>query len=402
MRLFHIYHVVFCIICFNATIYVVRADVTSRFVSSVSLGNVEYVALKVPESTEQHLWNDWQSRFSSPEHAIHSYSSCNSPREAMSVIDEAFCFVMQFLPSALVSKLHRFAFDPQASCALVIRGLPLINQQEIPPTPVMDTIFAATRQTRCPVAESLLLGLSRICGIPHGPPLPYHAPIVRDICPTTVGTNSGFLPMHRDYPQQVSTSTWEPELFVLLCVRTGSPECAAATVVTDSFKLYQHTPPADRELLRTFKIQAKVRNAQGGVDNVGKPFFAILDKDGEYDPQTSCVTVYNLPQMVHSCEEIQGNSDLEERVLAAYQRLCHNAEALGEHVMLAPGDVLIINNARCVHGRTAYQPRLDGTDRWLIKTYVSNGFWSKPASANRIDTETPPNFPSLNFPTKFM
>ena len=69
-----------------------------------SLGNVETVTLTVPEKVAEKVKGDWLERFSSKRHAIHSYDSHKDPRGALSVIDEAFCFVMQFLPAALVTK----------------------------------------------------------------------------------------------------------------------------------------------------------------------------------------------------------------------------------------------------------------------------------------------------------
>ena len=373
----------------------------AAFVSKVSPGNVEYVSLKVSEDCGDKLWGDWRSKFASKTHAIHSYDSHENPREALSVIDEAFCFVMQFLPPSLVSKLHQFAFDSQAPCALVIKGLPLLDRSEIPPTPALETIFNPTRQVRCPAAETILLGISRLCGMPHAPPIPRHAQLVRDIVPTQSETR-GFLPMHRDYAQQVSPKTWEPELLLLLCVRKGSPEAVAETVVVDNYRLYQSTSEADRQLLRTYRIQKKRENDDGTIVNAGQPFYAIQDnEDGTYDLETSCVTVYNLLPTFDRCDDAQGDAELEQRVLAAYERLSRNAQVLGERVSLEPGDILILNNSRCVHGRTPYQPRLDGTDRWLIKTYVSNGFWTKPSCGNQMDKEAPPAYPRLGFPASY-
>lgn len=391
----------FLLVCVVVSQQLARAATTATgFASTLSRGNVEYVSLKVSEDSEERLWENWQEKFASQSHAIHSYDSHENPKEALSVIDESFCFVMQFLPPALVSRLHQFAFDPQAPCAIVIRGLPLFNRQAIPPTPVMENIYATSRHARCPVAETILLGLSRLCGMLHAPPKPLHAQIVRDICPTTSGA-LGFLPMHRDYAHQVLPNLWEPELLLLMCVRTGSsPECVAETVVMDSHRLWQCTCADDRQLLRTYRIQKKTRNHEGDLVNMGEPFYAIQDKqDGTFDLQTCCVTLFNSFTTSHVCDDAQGDLELEQRVLAAYERLSRNAEKAGERISLGPGDLLIINNARCVHGRTAHQPRLDGTDRWLIKTYVSNGLWRKPSCTNQINTETSTVFPALDFST---
>jgi len=39
-------------------------------------------------------------------------------------------------------------------------------------------------------------------------------------------------------------------------------------------------------------------------------------------------------------------------------------------VVLDDGDLLVIDNDRAVHGRTAFTPRYDGTDRWLRRALV--------------------------------
>ncbi|MEZ5272765.1 MAG: TauD/TfdA family dioxygenase [Ilumatobacteraceae bacterium] len=39
-------------------------------------------------------------------------------------------------------------------------------------------------------------------------------------------------------------------------------------------------------------------------------------------------------------------------------------------VALEAGDLLVVDNHVAVHGRTAYTPRFDGTDRWLQRAMV--------------------------------
>lgn len=39
-------------------------------------------------------------------------------------------------------------------------------------------------------------------------------------------------------------------------------------------------------------------------------------------------------------------------------------------IHLLDGDIMIINNKRMLHGRSAYQPKFDGTDRWIQRAYV--------------------------------
>lgn len=55
---------------------------------------------------------------------------------------------------------------------------------------------------------------------------------------------------------------------------------------------------------------------------------------------------------------------------AAYDRLGHALEDNGRIVPLEPGDLLVIDNDATVHGRLAFTPRYDGTDRWLKRVLV--------------------------------
>jgi L-asparagine oxygenase len=39
--------------------------------------------------------------------------------------------------------------------------------------------------------------------------------------------------------------------------------------------------------------------------------------------------------------------------------------------VLAAGDVLLLDNARAVHGRSPFAPRFDGTDRFVVRSFVT-------------------------------
>lgn len=52
---------------------------------------------------------------------------------------------------------------------------------------------------------------------------------------------------------------------------------------------------------------------------------------------------------------------------AALARLGTTVERQLVDVVIAPSDVLVVDNRRAVHGRRAFRARFDGTDRWLRK-----------------------------------
>uniref|UniRef100_A0A7R9W9J2 Uncharacterized protein n=1 Tax=Pseudictyota dubia TaxID=2749911 RepID=A0A7R9W9J2_9STRA len=160
------------------------------FISSVSSGNVETVQLP-RRSYPKEFWQQWRTAFP-PEHDLHnSFDSGSDPAKALDVINAAFCFCLLqgqlhgFLPPALIHKLQTLPYDPEAPCALVIRGLPV--DPHVPPTPTVTTneFYTKSRATKCPVAETMLLGVSRLLGTPHGPKMPPQSHLVRDLMPTS-------------------------------------------------------------------------------------------------------------------------------------------------------------------------------------------------------------------------
>lgn len=56
--------------------------------------------------------------------------------------------------------------------------------------------------------------------------------------------------------------------------------------------------------------------------------------------------------------------------LAAYEELGRRIDERGVAVPLSPGDVVVIDNDRAVHGRAPFRARFDGTDRWLKRVLV--------------------------------
>lgn len=58
--------------------------------------------------------------------------------------------------------------------------------------------------------------------------------------------------------------------------------------------------------------------------------------------------------------ELEAMSELQSLVESAVVPIC-----------LEPGDMVFLDNHRVAHGRKAYRPRYDGTDRWLKRTQIS-------------------------------
>ncbi|MEV6344745.1 TauD/TfdA family dioxygenase [Actinoplanes sp. NPDC051851] len=60
----------------------------------------------------------------------------------------------------------------------------------------------------------------------------------------------------------------------------------------------------------------------------------------------------------------------DDAFTGAYRRLTAGLLAAREEAVLAPGDVIVLDNDAVVHGRAAFTPRFDGSDRWLKRLLI--------------------------------
>ena len=51
-------------------------------------------------------------------------------------------------------------------------------------------------------------------------------------------------------------------------------------------------------------------------------------------------------------------------------------------LVLEPGDLLVVDNHVCIHGRSSFAARYDGTDRWIQRSFVVDDL--APSAADRV------------------
>lgn len=67
----------------------------------------------------------------------------------------------------------------------------------------------------------------------------------------------------------------------------------------------------------------------------------------------------------------------------AYEQLTQALQAVAKPVALYPGDLLIVDNDACVHGRAPFTARYDGADRWLLRIDIRSQRTIRPASEEK-------------------
>jgi len=169
-------------------------------------------------------------------------------------------------------------------------------------------------------------------------------------------------------------SKWRPDLVSLACLR-GDPY--AKTYVLHVQKALQHLTPAERKLLLeprwTVEVDLSFRlHGQPFVDGDVRgpvPIVYPLLGNGD-DKDVGWVFDQDLMRGITPDAE-----DLRLKLVDVYMK--HRTS-----IVLKPGDLLWIDNRRAVHGRSHYTPRFDGTDRFLVRSFVTFDF-QKSAAVRR-------------------
>jgi len=251
------------------------------------------------------------------------------------------------MPPELHDALVGFADEAPPSGALLLRGLPV---GDLPATPASPT----EAMVKCRTSEFVLLAAARRLGQPVGY-LPEHGgDLVQNLVPTRdkadrqVSTSSRVDLM---FHTEAAFHPHRPRYLLLLCLRGDD----AALTTLASIREVMPTLPSD--VVDTL-YQPRFRTAVDesyldGRPNVLGPCVPVLR-----GPRTSPSMVFDADLMVG----VDRDADDALRILGEGIQRCHTG------VALRAGDLLVVDNDVAVHGRTAYTPRFDGTDRWLQRS----------------------------------
>jgi L-asparagine oxygenase len=266
----------------------------------------------------------------------------------------------RLLPAAIHDALVDFVDQPHRSGALLLKGMPIGS---LPATPATPTTHTSKDQT----SEFSLLTVARRLGQPVGYEPEHGGDIVQNLVPVQ-GTET----------RQVSTSSkvelmfhteaafhpHRPRYLLLICLR-GDPH--AVTTLSSIHEVLPHLSPEVRDTLFQPRFRTAVDESylHGRQNVLGEPM-PVLSGDRE------------LPTMVFDADLMVGTDEAADEALQALSRA---VESHRTGVVLEPGDLLVVDNAVAVHGRSPYTPRFDGTDRWLQRSFVVSDL--RPSAADR-------------------
>lgn len=278
----------------------------------------------------------------------------SAPVPLLAELDEGFVAAAAAVGEVLlgaeaIAAIDAFSHDAGPRGALLLRG---VEVGAVPTTPESPT-SPTGKDLR---SELALLAVARRLGEPVGY-LPEHGgSIVQNLVPTrdAVGrqtsTSSG---VDLAFHTETAFHPHRPRYLLLLCLR-GDP--TAATTLASVDDLLPALGAATVGELHRPHFRTAVDESFGGRPEVpvGPPRPVLGGGPG-------------APTLCWDAELTVGETD-EAR--AALADLADAVAQRQRRIVLEAGDLLIVDNTRCVHGRSPFRARFDGTDRWLQRTFV--------------------------------
>ncbi|WP_392960817.1 TauD/TfdA family dioxygenase [Streptomyces sp. LN245] len=255
------------------------------------------------------------------------------------------------MPSELRSELIDFSAGASRQGFFLIRGLPV---GELPATPLEHRAGELAEHG----SAGLLTLVADLLGTLVGYEDEKDGTLIHEVHPVPGEEhrieNSGSVAF--DFHTENVHHPLRPDFLGLLCLRQDH-EGVAATRVASVREAYALLTDGQRDVLRTpvFKSAYPTsfsRNIAGPRPSSG--LHPVL-----FGQEPDLFMRFNS----HTTTSDDAVASRALRALSeALEEVCHE-------VVLAPGDLVVVDNHIAAHGRSAFTPRFDGTDRWLRRCY---------------------------------
>ncbi|MGW3715672.1 clavaminate synthase Cs1 [Streptomyces sp. NPDC005133] len=259
------------------------------------------------------------------------------------------------VPTDIAAALDEFNAHGNTEGYLLLRGLPVEPDDELPPTP-----------TAPPTADRPLLAMEAMLGI-LGSRLGLHTgyeehragAIYQDVYPRprahhlSSATSGSLLEFHTE----LAYHAHQPNYVMLVCSRADH-ERKAATLVGSIRKAFPLLSDEVRDYLFDRELPRHADTAVEDLDPAAVTYVKPLYGDR------------SDPYLCYDRELLSPKEPADKEAIAALSRAL---DEVAEPVHLVPGDLLVIDNFRVTHARTPFTARWDGRDRWLQRVYIRTG-----------------------------
>jgi L-asparagine oxygenase len=278
------------------------------------------------------------------------------------------------LPDRLEELLMDFADHGSETGTMLLEGLPV---EEPPPTPPDNSVH---------LGESTLLArvqaiVDSACGEMVAYEAEGHGRLYQDMVPnralaqsqTSLGSRVE-LELHTEQ----AFSRLRPDVLCLACLR-GHPD--AQTYVLPAHSLLAHMNAFERKLLRQ---PLWITGVDGSFKMGGHEFI----EGDERGPLPIIAGAEDDPTIVFDQDLMRG---VTEEAHAMIARIVEVYRAQRRSIVLKPGQILMLDNVRAVHGRSPFKPNFDGNDRFIIRSFAVRDLvrtrYARPGNGRMIAAE---------------
>jgi L-asparagine oxygenase len=278
------------------------------------------------------------------------------------------------LPERLVELLADFAYRGSDTGTLLLNRLPV---QAPPPTPP-DNRSHLGEATQLARMQAII---NHSCGQMVAYEAEGHGRLYQDMVPnralalsqTSLGSGVE-LELHTEQ----AFSKLRPDVLSLACLR-GHPD--AKTYVLPAHALLEHMTPFERKMLRR---ELWMTGVDGSFKLGGHEFI----EGDERGPLAIIAGAEDDPTIVFDQDLMSGLTDEAHAMIA---RVVDVYQAQRFAVTLEPGQMLLVDNVRAVHGRSPFTPNFDGSDRFISRSFAIRDLvrtrYGRPGNSRTIAAE---------------
>lgn len=255
------------------------------------------------------------------------------------------------LPATILRRLNQFRLKEDHNGTLVIRGFQ-IDDEQIGPTPYLT---GKEIDVQSGLREGYMLTLLvSFIGEPFGWANQRNGALINNILPlkdhAQEQLSTGSL-VELDWHTEEAFHACRADYLALMCMRNPDQIPTMIGSIQDA----AISRESKKILFERRFIFLTDKNFEGNASSTPEPVLY-----GNFD--TPYVKID--PSFMQA---LPGDNQANEALTEIVQAINN---ALYEQV-LDQGDILFIDNHRIVHGRKAFQPRFDGTDRWLKRVNIT-------------------------------
>jgi L-asparagine oxygenase len=255
--------------------------------------------------------------------------------------------------------LRNFRCNPRHPGYLVVKNLPVDDC--LPDTPAHG---GRAEHKKSFFSEGCLLALARLLGEPFAYRSEKAGEVIHTVAPVkgseTKASNEG---SEVDFQPHVELAyfPFRPDHLVLFCLRSDA-NGEGGTIVADVRRACRLLSDDDLARLRepVYRIRAPQSFQQTHAEAWSRPM-AILSGPTDF------------PAVVVNFNATEAETAAATSALQAFGRAVHK---VADCICLKPGECLLVDNRKALHGRTKFAPRYDGKDRWLQRVYTRTELWS--------------------------